>query len=127
MQFDLANLPSDTALLHHLVRDMAALVEHRDDEIERLQQIIRQLQRAQYGRRSERLDPDQLTLALEDLESDLAGIAENRPILRDKAGTTRRRKKLVKIGAKVVRHGRYVAFQMAEVAVPRRLLPRSCG
>jgi hypothetical protein len=31
------------------------------------------------------------------------------------------RTKLVKIGAKVVRHGRYVAFQLAEVAVPRRL------
>jgi hypothetical protein len=28
------------------------------------------------------------------------------------------REKLVKIGAKVVRHGRYVTFQMAEVAVP---------
>jgi hypothetical protein len=27
----------------------------------------------------------------------------------------------VKIGAKVVRHGRYVIFQMAEVAVPREL------
>jgi hypothetical protein len=31
------------------------------------------------------------------------------------------REKLVKIGAKVVRHGRYVIFQMAEVAVPRDL------
>ena len=31
------------------------------------------------------------------------------------------REKLVKIGAKVVRHGRYVTFQMAEVAVPRAL------
>lgn len=31
------------------------------------------------------------------------------------------RAKLVKIGAKVVRHGRYVAFQLAEVAVPRKL------
>jgi hypothetical protein len=31
------------------------------------------------------------------------------------------REKLVKIGAKVVRHGRYVIFQMAEVAVPRML------
>ncbi len=29
--------------------------------------------------------------------------------------------KLVKIGAKVVRHGRYVTFQLAEVAVPRNL------
>jgi hypothetical protein len=31
------------------------------------------------------------------------------------------RDKLVKIGAKVVRHGRYVTFQLAEVAVPRKL------
>ena len=31
------------------------------------------------------------------------------------------RDKLVKIGAKVVRHGRYVTFQLAEVAVPRDL------
>ena len=29
------------------------------------------------------------------------------------------REKLIKIGAKVVRHGRYVTFQLAEVAVPR--------
>ncbi len=31
------------------------------------------------------------------------------------------REKLVKIGAKVVSHGRYVAFQMGEVAIPRNL------
>ena len=31
------------------------------------------------------------------------------------------REKLIKIGAKVVSHGRYVTFQMAEVAVPRRM------
>ena len=31
------------------------------------------------------------------------------------------RKKLVKIGAKVVKDGRYVTFQLAEVAVPRGL------
>ena len=31
------------------------------------------------------------------------------------------REKLVKIGAKVVRHGRYVTFQLAEVPVPRGL------
>jgi len=29
--------------------------------------------------------------------------------------------KLIKIGAKVIRHSRYVIFQMAEVAVPRAL------
>ena len=31
------------------------------------------------------------------------------------------RDKLIKIGGKVVRHGRYVTFQMAEVAIPRDL------
>jgi len=31
------------------------------------------------------------------------------------------RENLVKIGAKIVRHGRYVTFQLAEVAVPREL------
>ncbi|MEE8577683.1 MAG: sulfatase-like hydrolase/transferase [candidate division Zixibacteria bacterium] len=31
------------------------------------------------------------------------------------------REKLIKIGAKVTRHSRYVVFQMAEVAVPRNL------
>jgi len=31
------------------------------------------------------------------------------------------REKLIKIGAKVVSHARYIIFQMAEVAVPREL------
>ena len=31
------------------------------------------------------------------------------------------REKLIKIGAKVVSHGRYVTFQMAEVAMPRQM------
>ena len=29
--------------------------------------------------------------------------------------------KLIKIGAKVMSHGRYIAFQMAEVAIPRQM------
>jgi hypothetical protein len=31
------------------------------------------------------------------------------------------RENLIKIGAKVVSHGRYVTFQVAEVAVPRQM------
>jgi hypothetical protein len=31
------------------------------------------------------------------------------------------REKLVKTGARIVRHGRYLVFQLAEVAVPRML------
>jgi hypothetical protein len=34
------------------------------------------------------------------------------------------REKLIKIGAKVVSHARYVAFQMGEVAIPRNLFAR---
>jgi transposase len=41
-------------------------------EIEKLRLLIRQLQRGQFGRRSERLDPDQLQLGLEDLEQTVA-------------------------------------------------------
>ena len=43
------------------------------------------------------------------------------------AGAPRRRRRAesggigVKIGAKVVRHGRYITFQLAQVAIPRVL------
>ncbi|SKA39019.1 IS66 family transposase [Consotaella salsifontis] len=79
MLIDLDDLPSDPALLQRLVRDMAAVVESRDGEIERLQSIIKKLQRAQFGRRSERFDADQLALALEDLDADIARIREGQP------------------------------------------------
>jgi len=49
----------------------------------------------------------------------LRTLATPEPI-RDWSMTTLR-EKLIKIGAKVVGHARYVAFQMAEVAIPRNL------
>ncbi len=51
------------------------LVAERDqlaEQNDRLRHLLRQLQRMQFGRRSERLDPDQLNLALEDLEQAVA-------------------------------------------------------
>ena len=39
----------------------------------------------------------------------------------EQGSLTTLREKLIKIGAKIVRHGRYVIFQMAEVAIPRDL------
>lgn len=42
------------------------------NEAERLTAIIKELQRHRFGRRSERLDPEQLNLALEDLEQTVA-------------------------------------------------------
>ena len=85
MRIDLENLPCDTLLLHRLVRDMAGVVDSRDGEIERLQLIIKKLQRAQFGRSSERFDPDQLALALEEVDSDIARIQESRPAIEAKA------------------------------------------
>jgi transposase len=86
MQLDLNNLPTDTELLHCLVRDIVGTIEHRETEIERLKSIIKQLQRAQFGRRSERLDPDQLALGLEDLDSDLAREHESGPRVEKQQG-----------------------------------------
>ena len=37
------------------------------------------------------------------------------------------REKLVKIGARIVRHGRYVVFQLAKAAVPRALFAAILG
>ncbi len=39
----------------------------------------------------------------------------------EQGSLTTLREKLVKIGVKVVSHGRHVTFQLAEVAVPREL------
>ncbi len=46
--------------------------DHLRAEYEKLVLIIKQLQRSQFGRRSEKLDPDQLQLGLEDVEQDQA-------------------------------------------------------
>src|ERR1700719_2032450 len=43
------------------------------------------------------------------------------PKTADPWSLTSLREKLIKIGAKVVSHGRYLTFQMAEVAVPRQM------
>jgi hypothetical protein len=40
---------------------------------------------------------------------------------------TTQQEKLVKIGAKVVRHGRYVTFRLADAAVPRSLFQKILG
>ena len=95
MQLDLSNLPSDTTTLHHLIRDIVTAIEHKDGEIERLQTIIKQLQRAQYGRRSERLSPDQLALGLEDVDSDIGRAEESQPpTVREPRNAPARRKPL---------------------------------
>src|SRR4051794_10114678 len=46
--------------------------EEADAERQRLELVIRQLLRAQFGRKSERLDPAQFQLTLENLEQEIA-------------------------------------------------------
>jgi hypothetical protein len=87
MQLEFYNLPSDTALLHRLVRDIATVIAHRNSEIQRLQAIIKQLQRGQFGRRSERLDADQLALGLEDLDIDLSAVEADQALVEASAPT----------------------------------------
>jgi len=94
MRFDLDNLPSDVAQLQQLVRDMAETVTSRESEIGRLKTLIKQLQRMQFGKRSERLDPDQLALALEDLGADIGRVEESAPLPAPAPDTQLRRKPL---------------------------------
>jgi hypothetical protein len=79
-------LPDDAAALRALLiaawaerdaerAEKARLSDERDQlagQNDRLRHLIRQLQRRQFGKRSEKLDPDQLDLALEDLEQAVA-------------------------------------------------------
>jgi len=72
-------LPTDIEALHALVAAMRAerdaAIAERDQALsqnDRLRHLLRQLQRAQFGRRSEKLDPEQLHLALEDIEQIIA-------------------------------------------------------
>src|SRR5215210_6570116 len=58
-------------------------------EIEKLRLLIRQLQRRQFGRRSERLDPDQLQLGSEDLEQTVAAAEAAQEEVAARSGTPR--------------------------------------
>jgi transposase len=59
-------------------------------EIEKLRLLIRQLQRGQFGRRSEKLDPDQLQLGLEDLEQTAATEAAQEEVAKSSISRTPR-------------------------------------
>src|SRR3954451_162782 len=62
-EYDTALTERDTVRAEH---------DAAQTEIEKLRLLIRQLQRGRFGRRSEKLDPNQLRLGLEDLEQTVA-------------------------------------------------------
>jgi transposase len=72
-------LPTDIEALQALVAatraERDAAIAERDQALsqnDRLRHLLHQLQRAQFGRRSEKLDPEQLLLAFEDIEQVIA-------------------------------------------------------
>lgn len=70
-----ADLPDDVDALRALVLEQARELDTLkvfQAEVERLKAIIEALQRHRFGRRSEQLDPDQLQLCLEEVETALA-------------------------------------------------------
>ncbi len=101
-------LPDDLTALRALVltawaerdaerAEKGRLIEERDQlagQNDRLRHLLRQLQRMQFGQRSEKLDPDQFNLGLEDLEQAIAaGEAEQEkadPALRQARSEKRR-------------------------------------
>ena len=63
------------AQLDSAIAERDVLIIERDAALvqnDRLRHLLRQLQRLQFGRRSEKLDPDQLQLAIEDTEQAIA-------------------------------------------------------
>ena len=74
-----ADLPDDVDALRALVLEQARALDTLkvfQAEVERLRAIIEALQRHRFGRRSEQLDPDQLQLCLEEVETALAEAEE---------------------------------------------------
>ena len=72
-------LPNDLDALRALVSQLTserdeAIAESRRliEQNDQLRHLLKQLQRAQFGQRSEQLDRDQMQLALEDIETALA-------------------------------------------------------
>jgi transposase len=79
MQIDLTALPEDSAVLQSMIRDVVMATMQRDAQVteltvenDKLRILIQKLLRHRFGRRSEQLSPDQLKLAIEDIEQEIA-------------------------------------------------------
>ncbi len=76
---DATDLPDDVAALKAMLIAAQAREIRKDDHIalqevriERLEKLVATFKQAAFGRKSEKTDPDQFDLALEDLESAIA-------------------------------------------------------
>lgn len=71
---DAADLPDDIAALKAMLIAAQAREVRKDDRIERLEKLVAAFKQAAFGRKSEKADPEQFDLALEDLETAIAAI-----------------------------------------------------
>jgi transposase len=62
MSMDASSLPNDPALLKELVSQHVSTIDALSSKLAQLEHYIAQLVRAQFGPRSEKLDPNQLAL-----------------------------------------------------------------
>ncbi len=69
-----ADLPDDIAALKAMLIAAIAREVRKDERIERLERLVAAFRQAVFGRRSEKADPDQFDLALEDLETAIAAV-----------------------------------------------------
>lgn len=69
-----ADLPDDIAALKALLIASETRNQRKDERIERLEKLVAAFRQAAFGRKSEKTDPDQFELALEDLETAIAAI-----------------------------------------------------
>ena len=81
MEIDFANLPSDTAALQALVRQLSGAVKSQGLKIAQLEARIAKLKRLQFGQSSEKIarEIEQLELELDELQEDQGVRATERP------------------------------------------------
>ena len=93
----LAPLPDDPETLQAMVRAAWVRAEIAEAQVERYEHIIAQLRRLSFGKRSEKLDNDQLQLGLEDLEQGMAQIDAERekadPVVKTCSARSRRKQR----------------------------------
>lgn len=71
---DTAELPDDIAALKAMLVAAEARNQRKDERISQLEKLVAAFKQAAFGRRSEKSDPDQFELALEDLETAIAAV-----------------------------------------------------
>ncbi|MHB8896843.1 MAG: transposase domain-containing protein, partial [Candidatus Geothermincolia bacterium] len=62
-----AALPDDLDTAHRQIRELAETLRQQNHLIARLQHQLEQLLRQRYGKKGEKVDPDQLTLFAHDI------------------------------------------------------------